>query len=45
MKDFDDQRKQGNKIPTFEANRFADLDLDQESWPNDEKPKTDNNHQ
>jgi len=34
MKDFDSQRQSGKETPTFEAERFDDLDLDTASWPN-----------
>ncbi|WP_417526815.1 alanine/glycine:cation symporter family protein [Marinomonas shanghaiensis] len=45
LKDFDVQRKQGNKTPTFEASRFSDLELDQASWPNSDPSTNDKNHQ
>ena len=31
--DYDRQLKSGNKVPTFQAEEFADLNLDAESWP------------
>ncbi|AEF54460.1 alanine/glycine:cation symporter family protein [Marinomonas posidonica] len=34
MKDFDVQRQSGKETPSFEAERFDDLDLDTVSWPN-----------
>ncbi|HCB44226.1 MAG: sodium:alanine symporter [Pseudomonadales bacterium] len=31
--DYDRQLKSGNKVPTFHAEEFTDLNLDAESWP------------
>ena len=31
--DYDRQLKSGNKVPTFQAEKFTDLNLDAESWP------------
>lgn len=33
MKDYDEQRKAGIAQPVFDGSKFADLDLDRDSWP------------
>ncbi|CAH0280623.1 Amino-acid carrier protein AlsT [Pseudomonas sp. Bi70] len=33
MKDYDEQRKAGVAQPVFDGSKFADLDLDRDSWP------------
>ncbi len=33
LRDYDEQRKAGIKVPVFDASRFADLDLDPGAWP------------
>ena len=38
MKDFDDQRKAGVKIPVFDPEKFADLDIDKSAWQLTERP-------
>ena len=31
--DYDEQRRDGNKIPIFDSSKFSDLDLDLMAWP------------
>ncbi|WP_454866924.1 alanine/glycine:cation symporter family protein [Pseudomonas lini] len=33
MRDYDDQRRAGAKVPVFDAGKFTDLDLDPQAWP------------
>lgn len=38
MRDFDDQRKAGVKIPVFDPEKFGDLDIDKSAWQLTERP-------
>jgi hypothetical protein len=33
MKDFDQQIKAGDKKPSFDADRFPGMNIDQNAWP------------
>lgn len=33
LRDYDDQRRAGIKIPIFDSSKFSDLDLDPKAWP------------
>ncbi|KQB52355.1 sodium:alanine symporter [Pseudomonas endophytica] len=33
LKDYDDQRKAGIKVPVFDSSKFPDLNLDLKAWP------------
>lgn len=38
MKDFDDQRKAGVKVPIFDPDKFSDLNIDKSAWQLTERP-------
>ena len=38
MRDFDDQRKAGVKVPVFDVDRFSDLEISREAWTLNERP-------
>ncbi|WP_434602399.1 alanine/glycine:cation symporter family protein [Pseudomonas sp. Z4-7] len=33
LRDYDDQRSAGIKVPVFDSSKFPDLDLDRKAWP------------
>jgi AGCS family alanine or glycine:cation symporter len=33
LRDYDDQRAAGIKVPVFDSSKFPDLDLDRKAWP------------
>jgi AGCS family alanine or glycine:cation symporter len=38
MRDFDDQRKAGVKVPVFDVDKFSDLEINREAWTLNERP-------
>ena len=38
MRDFDDQRKAGVKVPVFDVDKFSDLEISREAWTLNERP-------
>ncbi|MHC6228105.1 alanine/glycine:cation symporter family protein [Pseudomonas sp. X10] len=37
LRDYDEQRAAGVKVPVFDAGKFQDLDLDKQAWPERDK--------